>query len=387
MEKDEKFKGIDRELVKQATLIEMELLHCDDPKEYMEKDSKLAIYVWEEIKRLQKEASDAYDEEEIWDDDEEELPELEIDYDEFKSFGISQAILTKDGKYIYMISGRFSEAFGRIYVPEVAGWIKVQKDGQWGWLDGNLEFTQNLQEAHEYNLCETDFCYDLHKLSREEMNKFSEMDDRLMECEGEEHESLLAECKERAAHCAVCNEISIIQIGDLWGAKDSLDFMVVPPEYLELAQDKYGWNLFGRKESGWGVIKGQGTMYFDQKFVFDEVPQLAPDNKRFVVKKDGKFGLYDPYSKAYTLEPIYDQLIMAPCDYDYVVARIGKKYAYVDSEHYVPAEYDRIETGRGVSFVLFKKDGVWGFMDKDMKWTPDIDEANLASVDIRYEVL
>lgn len=75
----------------------------------------------------------------------------ELDYDEIiekdRSYG-NQLLIKKDGKWGTYINGNIiPPVYDGIFVPEVFGWVRVCKDGEWGYLDINNEFTSDVSKA------------------------------------------------------------------------------------------------------------------------------------------------------------------------------------------------------------------------------------------------
>lgn len=80
---------------------------------------------------------------------------LEPEYDEImvEERGL---LLRKNGKIGYCFGGFPYEhppipaVYDGIFIPEVAGWIRVCKDGEWGYLNKHNEFTIDLDEAYSH---------------------------------------------------------------------------------------------------------------------------------------------------------------------------------------------------------------------------------------------
>lgn len=57
-------------------------------------------------------------------------------------------LLQKDGLYGLCRYGyRLPIAYERIHIPSILGWVKVMKDGVWGYIDSNRQFTEKMSEA------------------------------------------------------------------------------------------------------------------------------------------------------------------------------------------------------------------------------------------------
>lgn len=62
-------------------------------------------------------------------------------------------ILKKGGKcglckYGYVLPIEYE----RIFIPTIMGWIKVMKNGEWGYIDANNEFTDDMNNAYLYHV-------------------------------------------------------------------------------------------------------------------------------------------------------------------------------------------------------------------------------------------
>lgn len=69
-------------------------------------------------------------------------------YDDIQETDGGYVILKKDGKcglfkYGYILPTEYE----RIFIPTVMGWIKVMKNGVWGYVDTNNEFTEDMNKA------------------------------------------------------------------------------------------------------------------------------------------------------------------------------------------------------------------------------------------------
>ena len=70
-------------------------------------------------------------------------------YDDIQETDGGYVILKKNGKcglfkYGYVLPSEYE----RIFIPTVMGWIKVMKNGVWGYVDTNNEFTEDMNKAY-----------------------------------------------------------------------------------------------------------------------------------------------------------------------------------------------------------------------------------------------
>lgn len=76
----------------------------------------------------------------------------ELNYDEIiereRDLGIEFLIKKGDKLGVFIDGDIVPPIYDGIFVPEVFGWIRVCKDGEWGYLDVNNEFTSDISEAY-----------------------------------------------------------------------------------------------------------------------------------------------------------------------------------------------------------------------------------------------
>ena len=73
-------------------------------------------------------------------------------YDKITETNTSFIMLEKDGKTgLYRYGYTLPAEYDRIFIPELLGWIKVMKNGVWGYVDENNRFTERLDKAFLYN--------------------------------------------------------------------------------------------------------------------------------------------------------------------------------------------------------------------------------------------
>lgn len=297
-------------------------------------------------------------------------------YDDINNIRYDQFVLKKDDKFIYWNDGRVSEPFDRIHVPRFAGWIKVCKDGEWGWLDGNLQFTADLQDAHEYILDDGIDSFqpgEYREVSRDELNMCSQLDNELSACQGDDYK----EAKQAAGRYSefICDNLSktIFCQNGKYGVKDFLDFAIIPAEYDEVILEN-DFTAYGRKQDRWGIIIMDGRRIANPRIEFDKIPTSHAYGNWQEVQVNGKWGLYDPCADKYIFDPVYDELRSLD-GWQHIVLKKDGKYGFYDGCFTVPCDYEDIWWGRTLSFVRFKKDGKWGYMDANTNWVENIEKA------------
>ena len=307
-------------------------------------------------------------------------------YDDIKIIRYKQFVLKKDDKYIYWHNGKASEPFDNIHVPRFAGWITVCQEGTWGWLDGDLRFTTNLLDAHEYTLDDGIDKFRLgefHDVSREELNRCSELDNELAACQEADRSEAEKAAEQYSAFISDNQEKTVFCENGKYGIKDFLDYAMVPPEYDEIIL-KNQFTAYGRKQNLWGLILDDGNSITNPRIEFDKPPMTRVFGNWLEVQVKGKWGLYETYKDEYLLEPVYDDLHVQK-GYFHIILKKDNKYGFYDSRFFVPCDYDAIWWGRGLSFVKFKKDGKWGYMDADTHWVEDIGKARVIAVNPMWD--
>ena len=103
------------------------------------------------------------------------------------------AIVEKNGRFQYQCGGR-SGWYDEIKYPKYSGWVIVRQDGRYGWLDENLNITFDIEKAHEHIIPSSYEMFNLvkehHEATREDLNKCSELDMALQNCSEEDKEKL-----------------------------------------------------------------------------------------------------------------------------------------------------------------------------------------------------
>lgn len=78
---------------------------------------------------------------------------LPAEYDSIEAYlNTSYMQLCKDGKVGLYGTIRFiPPIYDAVYIPQHLGWIKVKHHGQWGYIDSNGDFTENIENAFLYH--------------------------------------------------------------------------------------------------------------------------------------------------------------------------------------------------------------------------------------------
>jgi hypothetical protein len=305
---------------------------------------------------------------------------LEPVYDNIKVFNNLHIIVSLNNLKGYWYKGQLSDiCFEEIYLPKYAGWVKVKLGGAWGWLDGNLTFTTEQSEAHEYVTPELFEHKGKHQIAtRERLDEASRLDLLVNESDVGTKGQALEKLKETALPLIENDKIEIYQDNEKYGIKDFLGFIIVKAEYNEIifTEQKYSVTAFGKTETGWGIICEYGEPLKDQLYLFDEVPIQSIYSNWYKVKINGKYGIYDSDSGKIILEANYDE-IESRSDFECVITKKDGKKGFFDYKFCVPPIYENVVFGRGLAFVRFQKDNRLGYIDKNLNWTEDIGRARI----------
>lgn len=249
------------------------------------------------------------------------------------------AVVGRNGQFQYLSDGK-SDWVDEVIFPKYAGWVRVRLGERYGWLDENLKVTFDQNKAHEpvipFSFETFNLVKEHHEATREDLNRCSELDMVLRNCDEEDREKL-------------DNELRLMFA-----------------------------SLYRHYPAEEDVLRGKGT----EGGFCDESPEIESDEPTHVfcceewtiVKKNGKYGVYDRYEEKYLLEPIYDELVEEE-NYHHLITRIGDKFGFFNSEFNVAPQFENYRIGRMLSFVRFRLNGKWGYINKDGEWTEKIEEA------------
>ena len=432
------FKQIDRKVVTEATILDMELDMCHDPSEYNELQEyyRRLLYKYDLFEKPFVEDASESDYHEYTEEDDiavitcengkygvqeswrfhkldsiyDSIEQLDhsnlfkacyngmfgvIDLDsngkevipfEYDSIDVNWgdrfcAIVEKNGRFQYQCGGR-SGWYDEIKYPKYAGWVIVRQDGRYGWLDENLNITFDIEKAHEHFIPSSYEMFNLvkehHEATREDLNKCSELDMALQNCSEEDKEKLNEELLMLSASLYRGHKLYPFTSDGKMGVKDYFfgGGKIIQATYdeIKLISGDIDDACFGRKGNRWGLIADYSDKVESPIIEYDEPSHQFCYANWTVVKKNGKYGLYDTFEDKYLLEPIYDELIEKE-DYHHIITRIGNRFGFYDTEFNVAPRFEQYKIGRSLSFIRFMLNGKWGFIDKNGEWTDKIEEA------------
>nr|WP_241254687.1 WG repeat-containing protein [Brevibacillus sp. SYP-B805] len=162
------------------------------------------------------------------------------------------------------------------------------------------------------------------------------------------------------------DDIARVRTGDKWGVVDRLGHLLLEPEYEDVrVEDEF---VAARLQQKWGFLDKKGKWLFSPQFdAYDRYANLTLHKMVYTVKKNGKWGTFDPAASRIVIPPLYDEM-----DYDDVNdtfrVRKGTLWGAVTANGtmIVPAAYSSIEPFQdGVAAV--EKNGKWGYINRQGK--------------------
>ena len=312
------FKQIDRKVVTEATILDMELDMCHDPSEYNELQEyyRRLLYKYDLFEKPFVEDASESDYHEYTEEDDiavitcengkygvqeswrfhkldsiyDSIEQLDhsnlfkacyngmfgvIDLDsngkevipfEYDSIDVNWgdrfcAIVEKNGRFQYQCGGR-SGWYDEIKYPKYAGWVIVRQDGRYGWLDENLNITFDIEKAHEHFIPSSYEMFNLvkehHEATREDLNKCSELDMALQNCSEEDKEKLNEELLMLSASLYRGHKLYPFTSDGKMGVKDYFlgGGKIIQATYdeIKLISGDIDDACFGRKGNRWGLI-------------------------------------------------------------------------------------------------------------------------------------
>lgn len=320
---------------------------------------------------------------------------LPFEYDAIEAYQHKRfhAIVCKDGRYQYHCDGwdgiECSDWFDEIVFPRYAGWVVVRQGERYGWLDENLQFTSDQAKAHEHVLHDPFEVWrdvtEPHVATRAELDRCYQLDMALLHCPEEDKARLESQLYLLSAPLVSSHKLFPFSSGGKMGVKDYLGSPIVPAIYdeVQLVEGEMEDAGFGRLGDRWGLVAGCGEKVDSPLIAFDEPFHYTYESEWTIVKKDGKYGVYDIFKKRFLLDPLYDELIETAGFY-HLIPRIGDRYGFFNEEFCIAPQFEQYHLGRSLSFIRFMLDGRWGFIDKDGAWTEQIDEARAYVCNPKY---
>ena len=145
---------------------------------------------------------------------------------------------------------------------------------------------------------------------------------------------------------------------------------------------KYGEHYLVRKNNKYGIWHNHLFLPCE----YDEIRVIG--NNDFLICKNGKYGVYDwhicvpcEYDEIkyieYELKKKFCELEYTSCE-NYMLLRQGDKYGLWSKEtQLLPTIYDEVVPPTDEWGIKVKKDGVWGYFDKEHNFTTDLSKVPL----------
>ena len=309
---------------------------------------------------------------------------LEPVYDRI-TYNKSGIITEKEGKYGLRVDDKTIPAiYDEIRIPQTLGWIKARLGDTWGYFDVHWRFTQDMAKA-----------YQMKDLMEHELDDFPVRKKFMFEafCSWMDDETYIQDGKDGNLPDdiqylgedylpdhdwpkPVFNKWSYFKTRDGIGLYHSLTGQImIPAVYDELWRNSpYGVYIY-KKRNKYGIVAYDGTDICPP--VYDEVREVDGLWWGLLVRTDNRWDYIDWSAERYPLEPKYDEirvndngLLLKKED------KVGYYFCkYVYDHPSVPAVYEGIYVPEVAGWIRVCKDGVWGYLDKDNRFTTEPSEA------------
>ena len=306
---------------------------------------------------------------------------FKAEYDAITEFAQGKYIVVKNKEQYYSREGRISPtSFDEIRVPVCAGWIRVKKEGIWGYLDGNLEFSSSESDAHEFLIpCD---CLGGEWIQVEDIDFRPVTRQDIVTCDAEENKLTESKAnqdewtayKRRAQVLLPNHEYQVMENDGKYGAVDFLGYAVIPPVYDEIVITEHAVPyIYGKQNGLWAMLHPHDG---ETIFVSEELPKMVFAENWLIAKVKGKYGIYNSLGGAWMLAPVYDDFRIKE-RHRCIVTQQGNQYGFFDGEFNIPPVYDGVLLGTNLSFVRVLKNGAVGYLDAAGEWTDDIAKAHV----------
>lgn len=303
---------------------------------------------------------------------------FDLEWDSISRVAYGKYFLKKDGLYYYSRDYRISsQGFAAVKLPKVAGWIRVKFGKEWGFLDGDLNFTVKEEDAHEFILSYGS-CVSKEEITRGALAAFEVIENITKPLPSPKDWSDYEDVVRRFS-----GQLSLHKCtkSGKCGVEDSFGYQIIKPEYDEIIfdglKDEY---VFGRKDDKWALLIMGGDKLDTVSLVSDTMPKTTINANWMIVTNNDKSGLYNPLDAAWILPAEYDDMWVDD-SHDCIITYKDDKEGFYSHEALIPAEYDEIIPGYAISYLRGVKDGKKGFFDKDMKFVEDIEKASVFTCD------
>lgn len=185
------------------------------------------------------------------------------------------------------------------------------------------------------------------------------------------------------------------------GLETASGVVILQPEYdsIEDVAD-YGYDEFLTdpiyrlaKDGKFGLIEVSGFRRKEVEYIlpieYDEINKICEEDKLFIAKKDGKYALFvrrygwllplDNDNMSVIEHPNYSEKKTLCNTESYLLVQKGDKYGilFIPRVHKVEFEFDCVLPPIDEYGIRVKKDGVWGYLDKNRNFTPNLNEVTM----------
>lgn len=193
-------------------------------------------------------------------------------------------------------------------------------------------------------------------------------------------------------YCELCCEVESLQSMNAFvhkvyengkeGVKnDFLNCFIVPPVFDKLLLAvNCGYNYIVIVNAKYGIVQSNSNGFMVTQCIYDKIEPLYGFEDIVKIELDGKYGAVCLYGGDFArtiIEPIYDSIEGSNCGI--IIIKKNGNYGIYKSGYMLPAEYERVFIPSVLGWVKVLKDGVWGYIDVDKKFTNDINKAYLCS--------
>lgn len=220
-------------------------------------------------------------------------------------------------------------------------------------------------------------------LSREVLEDFTNSCARLNlhKKDSEEYLTLHSMIEEKACgYRQMPDYEQIVKEGGKEGVKNLLlDYYIVPPVFDKVIDEtNAGQNYIVVNDDKYGIIKANGKAETVIPCLYEGIEKLYTFCDIVKIRSCGKQGIIELYGNGLAvvaIEPLYDKITETDTIF-ILLEKEGKmglyKYGYT-----LPAEYENIFIPKLFGWIKVLKDGIWGYIDADNKFTERLDKAFL----------
>lgn len=200
---------------------------------------------------------------------------FDLVFTSIQQISVNRFLLCRDGKFFFWRDGKMTDWTADEFVlPNPAGWICVRRGEEWGYVDGDLNYTSDKSKAHEYI-----FPGKLFHKKNSRFLKRSDLDLCLEyylkvtsgDVADEDTEKKYAELVDELVESA---EFTIFEKNGKYGINDFLGHVAVKPIY-----DDIRWTpddlpiALACKDGMWGVVACWGRVENEPQLIYKTIEE------------------------------------------------------------------------------------------------------------------